>query len=104
MGWDRTRCEVCVERITELMESKAFPLTSPTDLTSDKSQDTSGNTNGGDKIVMHEQRVNIVNELSQTPVGVCPLLRRTILHGVAYHHAGLTVDERKVIYPKYIGK
>ena len=80
----KRRCEVCVERITELLESGGIQL--------------SCNLSRGHTITQHEQRSNLVSELKQTPVGACPLLRRTILHGVAYHHAGLTVDERKVGY------
>ena len=41
--------------------------------------------------------MHLIDELSQTPVGLCPILRETILVGVAYHHAGLTHDERKLI-------
>lgn len=72
-----------MERITELLEPGA-PLYHI------------DSTSKGLRIVAHEQRVSLINELKQTPVGACPLLRRTLLHGVAYHHAGLTVDERKV--------
>ena len=42
-------------------------------------------------------RSGVLNELQQTPVGICPRLLRSIPYGVAYHHAGLIADERKVI-------
>jgi superfamily II RNA helicase len=34
--------------------------------------------------------------LADCSVGACRTLQRTVLHGVAYHHAGLTRDERTV--------
>lgn len=36
-------------------------------------------------------------ELLQCPVAACPILQKTLAQGVAYHHAGLTLDERKVV-------
>ena len=36
-------------------------------------------------------------ELHRTPVGLDPVLRKTVPAGVAFHHAGLTYDERAII-------
>lgn len=35
--------------------------------------------------------------LRQCPVAVCPVLEQSLHQGVAYHHAGLTMDERRVV-------
>ncbi|CAE7203256.1 TEB [Symbiodinium necroappetens] len=47
------------------------------------------------------QRLQLVEELKQTHSGLCPILARTVLNGVAYHHAGLTTDERGLLEAAY---
>ena len=39
----------------------------------------------------------VYEKLLQTMVGIDPVLRTTLCHGIAFHHAGLTVDERVII-------
>ena len=34
---------------------------------------------------------------------LCPVLRKTVVCGVAYHHGGLTTDERKLLEEAYSG-
>ena len=47
--------------------------------------------------VRNQKAEELIFSLQQCPVAVCPILRKTLLQGVAYHHAGLTTDERNVI-------
>lgn len=39
----------------------------------------------------------VFEQLKRTPVGLDSVLRRVLPYAVAYHHAGLTVDERDII-------
>lgn len=49
-----------------------------------------------------EQRRALLQELKMDGGGkVCPTLCRTIPYGLAYHHSGLTTDERRVIENAY---
>uniref|UniRef100_A0A673C1M8 DNA polymerase theta n=1 Tax=Sphaeramia orbicularis TaxID=375764 RepID=A0A673C1M8_9TELE len=45
----------------------------------------------------HEGLVDVVAQLRRTPAGLDPILQRTVRWGVAFHHAGLTFDERDVL-------
>ncbi|XP_061535067.1 DNA polymerase theta isoform X1 [Phycodurus eques] len=44
-----------------------------------------------------EGRVDVIAQLSRTPAGLDPVLQRAVPWGVAFHHAGLTFDERDVL-------
>ncbi|XP_077462044.1 DNA polymerase theta [Stigmatopora argus] len=41
--------------------------------------------------------VDVIAQLTRTPVGLDPILKRAVPWGVAFHHAGLTFDERDVL-------
>ncbi|XP_070182713.1 helicase POLQ-like [Littorina saxatilis] len=40
---------------------------------------------------------NVLEQLGRSAVGVDPMLGKVIQYGVAYHHAGLTFDERDIV-------
>ena len=41
--------------------------------------------------------VGVCEQLRRTQVGLDPSLERSIPHGVAFHHAGLTMEEREIV-------
>lgn len=49
------------------------------------------------------QRSALLNEMQLDANGnVCPILSRTVPRGVAYHHGGLTHDERRVLEEAFV--
>ncbi|XP_065666550.1 helicase POLQ-like isoform X3 [Hydra vulgaris] len=48
-----------------------------------------------------EERQQLLDLLKSTISGVCFTLKSTIAFGIAYHHSGLTMDERKLIEEAY---
>ena len=47
------------------------------------------------------QRQEVVSELRGLPVGLDEFLEKTVIRGVAFHHAGLTVEERDIVADAY---
>ena len=48
-----------------------------------------------------DRRQDVIGELSSLSVGTDEILEKTIIHGVAFHHAGLTVEERDIVAAAY---
>ncbi|ESO08460.1 hypothetical protein HELRODRAFT_74949, partial [Helobdella robusta] len=54
--------------------------------------------------VMMEERKELVKNLRDENEDICDVLRKTVKYGVAYHHSGLTSDERLLIEEAYLNK
>ncbi|KAL1954967.1 hypothetical protein VTO42DRAFT_374 [Malbranchea cinnamomea] len=48
-----------------------------------------------------ERRLDLIASLRTLPCGLDPVLEQTIIKGVAFHHAGLTAEERELIADAY---
>jgi len=47
------------------------------------------------------KRLRLIEELKNCPSGLCETLKITIKYGIAYHHSGLTNDEKIIIEKGY---
>lgn len=52
-------------------------------------------------IKLLDRRKDVMSNLRSLPVGLDETLAKTVIRGVAFHHAGLTVEERDVVAEAY---
>ncbi|BFZ62187.1 hypothetical protein YB2330_003269 [Saitoella coloradoensis] len=48
-----------------------------------------------------EKRIELIRQLRDTPSGVDEILEGCVMKGIAYHHAGLTTEERELLESAY---
>ncbi len=79
---------------------------SPVSLPSDCPLERAVNDGGANSVSPHpagqyERREEVIAQLRHLPCGLCPILAETLRLGIAYHHSGLTGEERKIIESAY---
>ncbi|KAL6715842.1 hypothetical protein ACLMJK_006803 [Lecanora helva] len=55
----------------------------------------------GDDLQKLERRKDVISDLRSLAVGLDETLGKTVLRGVAFHHAGLTAEEREIVAEAY---
>ena len=51
----------------------------------------------GDDEQLQRDRLKLIQELQACPSGLCAILKQVVKYGIAYHHSGLTNDEKQII-------
>ncbi|RUS83890.1 hypothetical protein EGW08_008371 [Elysia chlorotica] len=88
-NWCEKLCETIAKKFYSLKHQQQQAAKSSTDMQQEEEI--------SDGCLDRFKLAETVEQLRRCPVGIDPMLSRCILNGVAYHHAGLTFDERDII-------
>ena len=84
------------EKLAETISKEFFNLGKPTN-----QPDKNPNSGQVRSAIQNQLKGNrlkeVLEQLKRCPAGLDPALSRSISFGVAYHHAGLTFDERDIV-------
>ncbi len=94
---------LCRERILEghsvliFCPTKAWCENLASTLAETQARCTSCSEMGGPGIINSHKLIGVCEQLRRTQVGLDRILEKTIPNGVAFHHAGLTFEEREIV-------
>ncbi|MES1920427.1 hypothetical protein MHBO_002095, partial [Bonamia ostreae] len=60
----------------------------------DKAKSSNSKATDNDELT---KRKTVLERLRQLPIEICEVLKEAILYGIAYHHAGMTIEERDIV-------
>ncbi|KAJ4457579.1 putative DNA polymerase theta [Paratrimastix pyriformis] len=101
----KSRCELCATNLARLLLETAPPpppaprgtatVAAPVPTIEGDVAPAGLQSDNGPSLALRRQE--LCAQLSRLPTGLDPALGETIPHGIAFHHAGLTVEERDLV-------
>ena len=89
-------CETTANRLCKHIQQAYLPCSLTEKTLVEKIGSLMADDNLVDMTIIKARQV-LCDELKATSVGLCPILAKTILYGIAYHNSDLTADERVII-------